>query len=226
VAFAAGAALSAYAGHAAWAWFRYGRPAPPNDHERDVLLDQFMPAYDVVERHAARVHAPADAVFAAACEQNLQASPVTRAIFRTREIVLGAKGAPPRVAKGLLREVMDLGWGVLAEVPGREVVVAAVTRPWEADVTFRAIDPAAFASFDRPGYVKIAWTLRADPIGPSDTMFLTETRAVATDAAARRKFRLYWALFSPGITLIRRLSLGPLARDAVRRGRLPATRRS
>jgi hypothetical protein len=42
---------------------------------------------------------------------------------------------------------------------------------------------------------------------------------VATDAAARSKFRWYWARFSPGIVLIRRLSLGPLRRDAERLAR-------
>jgi hypothetical protein len=33
---------------------------------------------------------------------------------------------------------------------------------------------------------------------------------MATDAVARSKFRRYWAFVSPGIWLIRRLSLGPL----------------
>jgi hypothetical protein len=34
-------------------------------------------------------------------------------------------------------------------------------------------------------------------------MFRTETRAVATDAESRRKFRWYWSFLSPGIILIR-----------------------
>ncbi len=49
-----------------------------------------MPVYDVVERHHVRIAAPADAVLAAACTQDLWQSRVTRAIFRAREIVLGA----------------------------------------------------------------------------------------------------------------------------------------
>jgi hypothetical protein len=106
---------------------------------------------------------------------------------------------------------------VLAEVPGREVVAGAVTRPWEADVTFRSIPPDAFAAFAEPDYVKIVWTLRADEIGDSASVFRTETRAIATDASARRKFRRYWAIVSPGIALIRWASLGPLRREAERR---------
>jgi hypothetical protein len=84
----------------------------------------------------------------------------------------------------------------------------------------RPLSPDAFASFNEPGYVKIVWTLRADATSPHDSVFRTETRVVTTDAAARAKFRWYWARFSPGIQLIRSLSLGPTRRDAERRARL------
>jgi hypothetical protein len=49
--------------------------------------------------------------------------------------------------------------------------------------------------------------------------FRTETRAVATDAAARRNFRRYWSFLSPGIIVIRWMLLGPLKADAERRAR-------
>jgi hypothetical protein len=86
-------------------------------------------------------------------------------------------------------------------------------------VTFRALRPDEFAAFREPAFVKIAWTLRVDPIDEETCIFRTETRAVATDAAARSRFRRYWAFAAPGITLIRRLSLRPLAREAERRAR-------
>jgi hypothetical protein len=72
-----------------------------------------------------------------------------------------------------------------------------------------------FAAFDEPGYVKIAWTLRADPAG-TGSVFRTETRAVATDAVARARFRRYWLFLSPGIRLIRRLAAGPIKAAAER----------
>jgi len=67
--------------------------------------------------------------------------------------------------------------------------------------------------------VKIVWTLRADPVGESESMFHTETRVTTTDQTARTKFRRYWARFSPGIILIRRIMLGLLKTDAERRAR-------
>jgi hypothetical protein len=79
------------------------------------------------------------------------------------------------------------------------------------------VAPDQFDAFDEPGYVKIAWTLRADPTGFNKSLFCTETRAATTDHAARVKFRLYWSLFSPGIVLIRRLLLKQLRDEAKRR---------
>ena len=118
-----------------------------------------------------------------------------------------------------MAQTQALGWGVLAEKPGRKIVLGAVAQPWTANPVFRGLPPDEFAGFREPGFVKIVWNLRADTIGPSCSVFRTETRAVATDAAARAKFRKYWALVSPGIWLIRRLSLGPLKREAERRYR-------
>ena len=97
--------------------------------------------------------------------------------------------------------------------------MGAVTQPWMADVVFRPLPPEEFAAFRDPDYVKIVWTLRADPVGPAESVFRTETRAVATDSVARAKFRRYWSLLSPGIILIRWASLGQLKADAERRAR-------
>jgi hypothetical protein len=214
---ALGFASAAYATYAGVTWLRYGQPAPPHADDADPLLDRFMPVYDVAERHQTGVAAPAEATFAAACEQDLMALPVVRAIFKTRELVLGATPDTTSRPRGLLALTKSLGWGVLAEVPNREVVMGAVTQPWFPNVVFRPLPPDEFARFHEPDFVKIIWNLRAEPAGPRDSIFRTETRVVTTDAAARGKFRWYWARFSPGITLIRWLSLGPVRRDAQRR---------
>jgi hypothetical protein len=215
-----GVAAGAYAGYVGVTWLRYGHQALASADDADPLLDQFIPVYEVAERHQIHVAAPADIAFAAACEEDLMALPIVRAIFKTREVVLG--GQPDTVSRprGLLAWTKSIRWGVLAEAPGREVVMGAVTQPWLADVVFRPLSPDEFAAFNEPDYVKIVWTLRADAMGPHTSVFRTETRVVTTDAVARAKFRWYWARFSPGILLIRWLLLGPIRRDAERRARL------
>jgi hypothetical protein len=220
----AGAALGAgaYAGYVAVTWRRYGNPSLPDEDEDDPLLDRFMPYYHVVDRHGVHVKAPADVTLAVARQMELLQMPIARAIFKGREMILGATPDEQPRPRGLLDAALSLGWVVLAEVPGRKIVVGAVTRPWEANVTFRSIAPDEFVDFAEPRYVKIVWTLRADPAGEAASIFRTETRAVATDEEARTIFRWYWAFLSPGIFLIRRLSLGPLKAEAERRAQDPS----
>ncbi len=206
-----------YAAVVGTSWSRYGHVPSAGPDEQDLLLDQFMPEYEVAERHHVRVAAPAATTLAAAADTNLQQSTVVRAIFRARELVLGADPDAGARPTGLLALTTSLGWRVLAEEPGREIVVGAVTQPWLADVVFRGLAPEAFRAFQEPGYVKIVWTLRADPVGESASIFRTETRVTTTDPTARAKFRWYWARFSPGIVLIRRLMLGVLKTEAERR---------
>jgi hypothetical protein len=213
-------AAGAYAAYATLTWYRYGRIPHVERDARDDLLDRFMPTYEVVERHRIGIAAPAAVTLAAAREQDLLGLPLVRAIFKAREIVLRAGPDGRSQPRGLLAAVQALGWGILAETPDREVVVGAVTKPWVPNVTFHALPPAEFAAFSQPGFVKIAWTLRADPVDHETSIFRTETRASATDATARAHFRRYWAFASPGIALIRRLSLRPLKLEAERLARM------
>jgi hypothetical protein len=176
----------------------------------------FMPNYEVADRHKITVAAPAEVTLSAAGEIQLENSAFIRAIFKGRELVLGGENRKVR-SKALLEEVKELGWGVLAELPGREIVMGAITKPWEPNPVFRALPSDEFQAFQEPGYVKIIWTLRANPDGNGQSIFRTETRAVATDVEARRKFRRYWALLSPGIIAIRSFMLPAVKAEAERR---------
>lgn len=211
-----GAAAASYAAYVACAWLRYGHAPSPPTGEEDTLLDRFMPQYDVVERHQIAVAAPAEVTFAASMDLSLEDSPVIRAIFKAREWVLRATPPADTTRRSLVEITRSLGWVVLAEVPGHELVMGAVTKPWQADVVFRGVPADQFAAFAEPDYVKIVWTLRADATA-GGSIARSETRAVATDAAARRKFRWYWARFSAGIALIREVAQRLIKQEAERR---------
>jgi hypothetical protein len=175
-----------------------------------------MPEYEVRERHQTRVAAPAEATWAAARALDLERSPAVRAVFAGRELLMRARRSRRDPSGGFLAQVLALGWRVLAEQPGRELVLGAVTQPWQADVVFRGLEPAEFAAFDEPGYAKIAWTLAVEPAGADASVFSTETRVRTTDAESRQRFRRYWSVFSPGIRLIRYESLRLVRRAAER----------
>lgn len=179
-----------------------------------------MPRFEVGERHETVVAAPAPITWEAAKQLDLGQSRLIGAIFRCREILM--RGERPTDGKELepgplLEQTLELGWTVLAEDAGREIVVGSITKPWAADPRFESVPPDEFATFDEPGYVKIAWTIAVEALGDKRSVFRTETRVGTTDAESRRRFRRYWAVFSPGILLIRRQSLGIVRRDAERR---------
>jgi hypothetical protein len=190
-----------WAGYAAVAWSRYGRARRKG--EPDVLLDRFLPVCEVCERHEITVRAPAAATWQAASELDFRRSAVIQAIFRGRELLMSAPPGPPRQPRPFLDEILALGWRVLAEEPGREMVFGAVTQPWRADVRFRGLSPEAFAGFEEPGYARIAWSISVEPAGAGASIFRTETRVATTDPDSRARFRRYWAVYSPGIVLIR-----------------------
>lgn len=201
LAIAVGVCAAAYGTYALVAFVNYGHTHALRGS--DPLVDRFMPVYDIREQHHTNVNASAAITMQAAQRVSFNDSPLIQAIFKTREIVLRAKTEGNPEPRAFVDFAQSIGWRVLTNRPGREIVFGAVTQPWMPNVVFRGVKPEAFAAFHEPDYVKIVWTLRADPLGASASTFSTETRAVATDAAAREKFRRYWATYSAGIVLIR-----------------------
>lgn len=191
--------------------------APPSVKAVPAPIDRFVPNPDIRERFETTIEAPADLVMQLAADFDMQSVGAINAIFRLRERLMGAARVAPRPSRGLLDDMKSLGWGVLAEQPGRHVVCGARCQPWLADVKFTALDPAEFASCAQPNQVKIAWTLEAEALGPALTRFAQETRAAATDEQARRRFRRYWRWARFGIIAIRLLMLPALRRTAERR---------
>lgn len=219
---ALGMAIAGYAVLVIAGWRSYGRRGVGDgDGADDALLDRFLPWYEVREHHHTEVAAPMAVTFEAACGISLFDSWPIRAIIRAREWAVGAdheQGRPRR--RGIVEEAKSMGWGVLLEIPGREIVMGAVTQPWEKHVVFHALPPELFADFCQPGFVKIVWTLRVDPAGAGKSTYRTETRACATGEWARAKFHRYWAFFSPGIVLIRWIAIGRVKSEAERAARL------
>lgn len=221
----AATAAAAGAGYAALVVLnraRYGSVKPSADGAKDSLLDRFIPEPEVVEHHQIDIDAPADVVLSTAKAMELLKSPLIRAILKTRELALGGHPDTRPHPTTLLEQMQSIGWVILSERPGREIVMGAVTQPWQAAPIFRSIPADEFVAFKEPGYVKIAWTLRSDPLDDRRARFHTETRVCTTDAEARQRFRKYWSLVAPGVELIRFAMLRPLKRAAEMRARRAA----
>jgi hypothetical protein len=200
-------------------WYRYGKVR--RNGPRDPLLDQYMPKYEVREIHETEVGAPAEVTYRVAHEIDLNRSTIVRAIFTGRELLMGAERVKREHPGGFLPEVLALGWRVLVEEPGHELVLGAVTQPWQAEVVFRGLPPEEFGTFSEPGYAKIIWNFAVEPLGPDRSRFRTETRVVTTDQESRKRFRRYWSVVSPGVLLIRYETLRLVRQEAERQAGAP-----
>lgn len=178
-------------------------------------LDVILPTCDARERFQLRVQAPASVVYQTAAHFDFQSVTLVRFIFWLRSRLLGSRPGPPAPpSQGFLTGARSLGWGVLREEPGRLFVAGAYCQPWLPDVVFHPLTMADFGPFTAPNQVKIAWTLEVDPLDDSHSTLGTETRAMATDAEARRRFRHYWRWARFGIYSIRWLLLPEIRRQA------------
>ena len=113
-----GFAAASYAVYVAVAWLRYGHRCACGARRRRCVSRSVHARYEVVERHHIDVAAPADVTFAALMDMDLEDSHVIRAIFKGRELLLGADADKKPQARGLVAVTKALGWGVLADVAG------------------------------------------------------------------------------------------------------------
>lgn len=211
---AAGIGAASYGAYSLGAWARYGH-VHVDRHPKDDLLDRFLSEPEVDEYHHFKVNAPAEITYEAAKTLDLQASPLVKTIFWLRGLPALLQGIElrPDGPRGIIAETLANGWAVLAEIPGREIVIGAYTQPWHEKVTFNSLPASEFVAFNEPGYVKIVVTFAAEPLSATESMFVTRTRVATTDPVSRKKFRFYWAPMSAGIILIRYLSL-PIIKNA------------
>ena len=209
---AATVAGAVYLTYATVSWLRYGHAK--QGKFRDPLIDGVIPDYEVSVRHRISVNAPLEITFDTIRNTEFERSPIVRMLLKTREIVMKAKRVEHRLPHALVEEMAALGWTVLAEEQGREIVLGTATQPWKPNPIFRSVPPAQFAEFQEPGYAKIVLSLRVDPIADERCDVSTETRVETTDASSRALFRSYWAFLSPGVDIIRRVLLQQIKAEA------------
>ncbi len=167
-----------------------------------MLIDEVLPHPLETEHHETLVEAPPPLVYERLMEANLAASPLVSVLFMARgtlwPVAARLKVGPPITIHGL--EAM--GFRIVAEEPGREVVLGLIGKFWTPTGSIRRFEPDELAAFDEPGYAVTAWNFVLETEGEG-TRLTTETRIRCTDATAERRFRRYWGLVKPFSGLIR-----------------------
>jgi hypothetical protein len=170
------------------------------------LLDQVMPTYDRREVHRRTTDAPAPAIWDAVRDLSGDELRLMRMLMGMRTLGRRREKSSRTVLEGFER----MGFRVVAEDPGQELVIAGIGRFWTLSGGLRRVEgPEHFTHFDEPDYAKVAFNFRLD-----GDKLSTETRIAGTDAHARRLFKLYWLLVRPGSGLIRHEWLRAIVKQA------------
>ena len=146
--------------------------------------------------------------------------------LQSAEMILGGKPDTTPHPRGLLALTKSLGWGMLAEVPGREVIMGAVTQPWEANVVFRPLAAWRLQDLQRARLRedRLDAPRRHDRPLPSRSSAARRGRSLLTKSA--HEVPPVWLFLSPGIIIIRWMMLQPLKTEAESRALKPTLSRN
>ena len=170
-----------------------------------------MPDFQFVERHLTWVEAAPEVALAAAREVSLADMPLARLLMRIRGMRTLALGP-------LWEQLLAGGFVALGETPGHEVLAGTIGQMWKLSGGHapKVANLAEFSAFNQPGYAKAAMNLAVHYVNGRCEL-VTETRVLATDAAARRAFSRYWLVIRPGSGIIRRVWLRAAKKRAEKR---------
>ena len=174
-----------------------------------MLVDDFLPVYDVSDAVATVVEADVAATWEALMHVDLIE------VGRTRPMValLGALRALPDIVSHLLhgespplapkqlhlRDTTKIplgegGWILLGERPRDEIALGLVGKFWRPVIAFAKVSPEGFRDFAEPGYAKTIYSLSVRPLDGRRTLLSGVMRTATTDEQARTWFRRYWTL--------------------------------
>jgi len=160
-----------------------------------MLIDQYMPVYDVDARYQIDIHAPIERVYSAARHLNMNDSWMVRWLYRLR-------GLPE--SNLTLNGMLKWGFILLADQASQEIVFGLIGRFWTPSGRIQSATADTFVEFQQPGYAKVAGNFALSPQSDGIVRVTTDTRVYCPDGPSRRHFRLYWALIGPFSGIIRK----------------------
>jgi hypothetical protein len=174
-----------------------------------MLLDDFLPVYDVTDVVATVVDADVDTTWDALMEVDLievgRRRPLVGALGALRMLpalvshLLHGEAPDPGPEKLRLRDTALVpedqgGWVLLGERPRDEIALGLVGKFWRPVIAFAKVSADDFRDFDEPGYAKTIYSLSVRAIDARRTLLSGAMRTATTDEHARRWFRRYWTL--------------------------------
>jgi len=179
-------------------------------------LDDWMPRWQIGERHILSIGAPPEKVFAAIHAVRADDIFLFRTLIAIRQC--GQSGpesimnAPEQ--KAILDVATQTTFVLLAEEPPRELVIGTVVAaPSQARASGR-LTPELFQRKLPPGIALATMNFLVTPDDTGGSIVSTETRVYANSKAVARRFAIYWRFIHPGSDIIRRMWLRAIKQRA------------
>jgi hypothetical protein len=179
-------------------------------------LDDWMPRWQIRERHIIPIAAPPEKVFAAI--HAVRADDIF--LFRTLVAIrrCGQTGPESIMNAPEHKPILDVAtqttFVLLAEDPPRELVIGTVVAaPPQARASGR-LTPELFQKKLPPGVALATMNFLVTPDDRGGSVVSTETRIYANNAATARRFAIYWRIIHPGSDIIRRMWLRAIKQRA------------
>lgn len=170
-----------------------------------MLIDTYLPIYDVKKKHDILINATSASVYQSVCTVDLNSSLLIRLLFKLR-------GLPSKAMT--LDELENLRFAKLGVVENREILLGLVGKFWTLGGHLQEINSKSFVDFKDSGYARAVWNFSLLEKGDGKTSLTTETRVQCTDRWSARFFKIYWLIISPFSGVIRSEILRMVKRDS------------
>jgi hypothetical protein len=183
-------------------------PAPTLHSSGHQSIDRVLDSYNFHEFHSTRVNASPEAVYRAIQDVTVDEIRWIKPLMaiRTFPAWLFKKRSRRSTSAPILDVATRSSFFYLVREPPREIVVGTVGQFWRVAGGApppRPASPEAFVALDDAAFAKVVMNFVVEDAGPGKTILTTETRILAPEGAARRRFAAYWRLIYPGSSLIR-----------------------
>jgi hypothetical protein len=173
-----------------------------------MLIDEYMPIYDVSDAVATVVEADLATTWTALMEVDLidvgRKRPLVAVLGALRILpdiighLLHGERPPRQPAHLTLRDLTTIpldhgGWVLLGLREQDEIALGLVGKFWRPVIEFARVSSAAeFRDFREPGFARTIYALSVRALDPQHTLLSGVMRTATTDEDARRWFRRYW----------------------------------
>lgn len=172
-----------------------------------MLIDDFLPKFDLRETEQSEISAQPDKVFAAIKNFDMSESTTIRWMFKLRGHSL---------KKTTLADFEKANFKILAQKPDAEITLGMIGKFDSASGGLVDLPPEKFKDFADAGFIKAVWEFSISQSKAGKSLLNSEMRIATTDAASKARIENYWGIVKTPTAMVRKEILKLIKKQAER----------